>query len=181
MGSHPLVTRGVRINHEIQARELRVLVFDGSNLGVLSREAALEKANEYGLDLVEISPTATPPVAKIIDFGKWQYQEKKKQKEAKAKSHTQETKNIQVKIATGEHDLELKASMASKFLAEGHRVKVDLYLRGRAKFMDKNFLRERLERVLKLITEEFRIVDDIKPSPKGLTVTIERTSKNENK
>ena len=171
------MNRGIRINHEIQARELRVLVHDGTNLGVLSREAALAKAEEYGLDLVEISPTAVPPVAKIVDFGKWQYQEQKKQKEQKAKIHVQETKNIQVKIGTGEHDLELKAGQASKFLGEGHRVKVDLYLRGRAKYMEKAFLQERLERVLKLITEEYRIVDDIKPGPKGLTVTIERIRK----
>jgi len=171
------LARNVRINHEIQARELRVLVEDGTNLGVLSREAALAKATELGLDLVEISPTATPPVAKIIDVGRWQYQESKKQKEQKAKSHVQETKNIQVKIGTGEHDLELKAGMASRFLAEGHRVKVDLYLRGRAKYLDKNFLKERLDRVLKLITEEYRITNNVTPSPKGLSVTIERVRK----
>ena len=171
------MSRSVRINHQIQAKELRVLLEDGSNLGVISREAALEQADKLGLDLVEISPTATPPVAKIIDSGKWQYQEQKKQKEAKAKTHVQETKQIQVKIGTGDHDLDLKAKMASKFLGEGHRVKIDLYLRGRAKYMDKNFLKERLDRVLKLITEEFRIIDEIKPSPKGLTLVIERTKK----
>ncbi|HEY4493214.1 MAG TPA: translation initiation factor IF-3 [Candidatus Paceibacterota bacterium] len=169
--------RGIRINHEILARELRVLVHDGTNLGVLPTSEALRKAEELGLDLVEISPTANPPIAKIIDFGKWQYQEQKKRKDAKQKSHVQETKNIQVKIGTGEHDLELKADMASKFLKEGHRVKIDLYLRGRAKYMDKGFLKERLERVLKFITEEYRIVDDIKPSPKGLMVTIEKIRK----
>ncbi|HEY4518198.1 MAG TPA: translation initiation factor IF-3 [Candidatus Paceibacterota bacterium] len=171
------MSRSVRINHQIQAKELRVLLEDGSNLGVISREAALEQADKLGLDLVEISPTATPPVAKIIEAGKWQYQEQKKQKEAKAKTHVQETKQIQVKIGTGDHDLDLKAKMASKFLSEGHRVKIDLYLRGRAKYMDKNFLKERLDRVLKLITEEFRIIDEIKPSPKGLTLVIERTKK----
>lgn len=171
------MNRGIRINHEIQAKELRVLVHDGTNLGVLSRDQALAKSEEYGLDLVEISPTATPPVAKIIDFGKWQYQESKKQKEAKAKTHVQETKNIQVKIGTGDHDLDLKAGQASKFLSAGHRVKVDLYLRGRAKYMDKGFLKERLDRILKLITEEFRVVDDVKPGPKGLSVTIERVRK----
>lgn len=171
------MSNGIRINHQIQARELRVLVEEGENLGVISREEALRRASEMGLDLVEISPSAVPPVAKIIDFGKWQYQEQKKRKAAKEKSHTQETKNIQVKIGTGEHDLELKATASSKFLEEGHRVKIDLYLRGRAKYMDKGFLRERLERVLKFITVPYRIVDDIKPSPKGLMVTIERAQK----
>jgi translation initiation factor IF-3 len=159
------------------ARELRVIAQDGSNLGVLSKEAALVKAAEAGLDLVEISPNANPPIAKIVDFGKWQYQENKKDREVKAKSHVQELKNIQVKIGTGEHDLELKAAAASKFLSEGHRVRVDLFLRGRAKFMDKAFLGERLERVLKFITEEYKVVDPIKPGPKGLTITIERAKK----
>lgn len=169
--------QSVRTNQGIQARELRVILEDGTNLGVLARDAAIAKAGEYGLDLVEISPGATPPIAKIIDFGKWQYQENKKDKESKAKSHTQEIKNIQVKIGTGEHDLELKAGAASKFLSEGHRVRVDLYLRGRAKYMDKGFLGERLERLLKFITEEYKIVDPIKPGPKGLTLTIERAKK----
>lgn len=168
------MSRSVRINHEIQAKELRVLTDAGENLGVLSRERALEEAARRGVDLVEISPTANPPVAKIIDFGRWQYQEQKKQKEAKQKSHVQETKQIQVKIGTGEHDLGLKAKQASKFLGEGHRVKIDLYLRGRAKYLDKNFLRERLDRILKLISEEFRITSEPAPSPKGLTVTLER-------
>lgn len=135
------------------------------------------KASEAGLDLVEISPNALPPIAKIINFGKWQYQENKRDKEVKAKSHVQELKNIQVKIGTGEHDLELKAKAASAFLSEGHRVRVDLFLRGRAKYMDKTFLGERLERVLKFITEEYKIVDPIKPGPKGLTITIERAKK----
>jgi len=150
---------------------------DGSNLGVLSKMEAVEKAREMGLDLVEISPNASPPIAKIIDFGKWQYQENKKDKEVKSKSFVQELKTIQIKIGTGKHDLELKAAGASKFLSEGHRVRVDLFLRGRAKYMDKAFLVERLERVLKFITEEYKIVDQIKPGPKGLTLTIERAKR----
>lgn len=172
----PLKDR-VRLNHDIRASELRVLLEDGSNLGVLSKSEALVKAEQLGLDLVEISPNASPPIAKIVDFGRWQYAEKKKQKEQKQKSHIQETKSIQVKIGTGDHDLELKAKMASRFLADGNRVKADLYLRGRAKYMDKKFLEERLDRVLKLITEEFKIVDPIKAGPKGLSVTIEQIRK----
>jgi len=156
---------------------MRVLGEDGTNFGVLSREQALHKAEEFGLDLVEISPTANPPVAKIIDFGRWQYQESKKQKEAKAKIHVQETKNIQVKIGTGEHDLELKAKMAGRFLEEGQRVKIDLYLRGRAKYMEKGFLRERLDRILRFIPVEYKVMDDFKPGPKGFSITIERVQK----
>ncbi len=145
---------------------------DGGTLGVLSREAALAKASEAGTDLIEISPNAVPPIAKIMDFGKYQYLQNKKEKGAKA--HTTETKNIQVKIGTGEHDLERKALKTSDFLAEGHRVKVDLFLPGRSKYLDKNFLQERLERMLHFITTPYKIADPAKKSPKGLTIIIEK-------
>jgi translation initiation factor IF-3 len=147
---------------------------DGTNLGVISFAEALDKAREAGLDLIEISPNAVPPVAKIMDYGKFQYAENKKQKVAKTKAHTVEIKNIQVKVGTGEHDLELKAKAASNWLKEGNRIKIDLFLPGRTKYMDMKFLQERMERVLKLITEEYKIADPIKKSPKGLSVIIEK-------
>lgn len=147
---------------------------DGSNLGEISFKDALDKAREAGLDLIEISPKATPPVAKIMDYGKFQYAENKKLKVAKAKAHTVEIKNIQVKVGTGEHDLELKAKKASMWLAEGNRIKIDLFLPGRTKYMEIKFLEERMARVLKLITEEYKIADPAKKSPKGLSVIIEK-------
>ena len=109
-----------------------------------------------------------------MDFGKYQYLENKKLKAAKANAKVSELKTLQVKVGTGDHDLELKALQASKFLKEGHRVKCDLFLRGRVKYMDFNFLKSRLERVLTLITEDYKVVDPIKKSMKGLTVIIER-------
>ncbi len=146
------------------------------NLGVLSFEEAYQKAQEKGLDLIEISPQANPPIAKIMDFGKWQYTESKKQKKAKSGAKPTETKAVQIKIGTSEHDLELKAKSASKWLKEGHRIKVELYLSGRAKYLQESFLRERLERVLNLITENYKIAEATKKGPKGLMVTIERDS-----
>ena len=147
---------------------------DGDNLGVLSFKEALDKARELGMDLIEISPKAVPPVAKIMDYGKFQYAENKKQKVAKSKAHTVEVKNIQVKVGTGEHDLELKAKKASEWLKEGNRIKIDLFLPGRTKYMEEKFLRERMDRVLKLITEEFKISVPAQKSPKGLSVIIEK-------
>ena len=147
---------------------------DGANLGVLSFKDALDKAREAGLDLIEISPKATPPVAKIMDYGKFQYAENKKLKVAKTKAHTVEIKNIQVKVGTGDHDLELKAKKASAWLKEGNRIKIDLFLPGRTKYMDMKFLQERMDRVLKLITEEYKIADPAKKSPKGLSIIIEK-------
>jgi len=147
---------------------------DGSNLGVISVREALNKARQLGLDLIEISPKAEPPVAKIMDYGKFQYAENKKQKVAKTKAHTVEVKNIQIKVGTGEHDLGLKAKRVSEWLREGNRIKIDLFLPGRTKYMDIKFLRERMDRVLKLITEEYKIADEAKKSPKGLSIIIEK-------
>ncbi len=163
-----------RINGAIRAAELRVVGPDGENLGVLTTVAALKVAESHSLDLIEISPKAKPPVAKIMDFGKFRYQTGRKAREVKAKSHSTETKSVQVKIGTGEHDQQLKASRAAEWLEEGHRVKVDLFLWGRYKYMDQDFLKERLNRFLKIIPTEYKIADDIKKSPKGFTITLER-------
>ena len=163
-----------RVNHQIRASELRVIGPKGENLGIISLSEALMKAEEAGLDLIEISPNAVPPVAKISDFGKFQYEENKKQKQAKSKAHTVETKTIQVKLGTGEHDLGLKAKKASEWLADGNRVKLDLFLPGRAKYLDQNFLKTRLDRILKLITVEYKIATPPTKSPKGLTVIVEK-------
>lgn len=152
---------------------MRVIGADGANLGILQLPEALKAAEEAELDLIEISPGAKPPVAKIMDYGKFQYEQKKKQREMKAKSHVTETKSVQVKIGTGEHDLALKARRTTEWLKEGHRVKIDLFLWGRYKYMEFAFLKERLERFLLLISEPFKVADPIKKSPKGLTVVIE--------
>ena len=163
-----------RINNQIRAKEVRVISNDGENLGVLSLKEAIEKANSLGLDLIEITPNANPPIAKIADYGKYKYEQNKKQKKAKAGAKTTETKSIQIKIGTGDNDLALKAKKASEWLKEGHRIKVELFLSGRSKYMNETFLRERLDRVLHLITENFKISEDYKKGPKGPTITIEK-------
>lgn len=164
----------IRTNQRIKAPELRVIDAQGGNLGVISREEALEKAAEAGLDLIEISPTAKPPVAKIADYGKFLYEQKKKAKEAKTKAHSVEVKNVQIKVGTSENDLSLKAKKASEWLSEGNRVKIDLFLRGRIKYMDQGFLKERLERILRLISVDYKVADPAKKSPKGLSLIIEK-------
>lgn len=170
-------TLDTRINHHIRAAEVRVIGPEGENFGVLALSEAIRRAEEVGLDLIEISAGAVPPVAKIMEYGKFQYEQEKKRREMKAKSHTTETKSVQVKIGTGENDLQLKAKRAAEWLKEGHRVKVDLFLWGRYKYMEFAFLKERLERFLKIIPEEYKISDPITKSPKGLTTVIERAGK----
>ena len=164
----------VKINHQIKAPELRVITAEGENLGVIPLATAIAEAVKRGLDLIEISPSAIPPIAKIMDYGKYLYDEKKKQKVAKSKTVTSELKIVQVKIGTGEHDLELKAKNVSGWIAEGNRVKIDLYLIGRSKYMDMNFLKERLDRIMKLITVEYKIAQDVVKGPKGLSIIIEK-------
>lgn len=166
-----------RVNNEIRAAEVRVIGPEGENFGVLPIREALSRAEEAGLDLIEISPLATPPVAKIMEYGKFHYEQQKKRREMKAKSHVTETKAVQVKIGTGENDLNLKAKKAAEWLAEGHRVKVDLFLWGRYKYMEFNFLKERLETFLKMIPHEYKLADPIAKSPKGLSTTLERVGK----
>lgn len=163
-----------RINSAIRATELRVVGPDGENLGLLTIADALKVAESHNLDLIEISPKAKPPVAKIMDFGKFRYEAGRKASEMKAKSHSTETKSVQVKIGTGDHDQQLKARRTAEWLEEGHRVKVDLFLWGRYKYMDESFLKERLGRFLKIIPTEYKIADDMKKSPKGWTITLER-------
>jgi translation initiation factor IF-3 len=163
-----------RINNQIRATEVRVIDTEGVNLGVFPLEQALAMAHDQSVDLIEISPMAKPPICKLMDYGKYQYEQKKKAQKAKAGAKTTETKSIQIKVGTGDHDLELKAKNASAWLKEGHRIKVELYLRGRSKGMEDKFLRERLDRVLHFITEHYKIAEPHKRSPKGLTVVIER-------
>ena len=157
----------------VRSREIRVIGDEG-NIGVMPLSDALKLAEERGVDLIEISPNTVPPIAKLMEYGKFLYAESKKERAAKAKSKTTETKNIQVKIGTGEHDLDLKARKASEWLREGHRVKIELFLIGRSKYMDFNFLKERMERVLHLISEEYKIAEAPKKGPKGLIVVIEK-------
>ena len=183
---HILKQQKLRINSQIRGPEIRVIGDDGETFGIISPQEAVKIAEERGLDLIEISPSAKPPVAKITDYGKFQYEAKKKASLAKSKAHVTETKIVQVKIATGEHDLELKAKRASEWLEQGHRVKIDLYLVGRAKYSEEKFKRERLERILTLIKHDYKIADAPKRSPKGFTVVIEKATgkskqKNENK
>lgn len=163
-----------KVNNFIRAQELRLIGPEGENFGIVKTQEALSRAAEFGLDLVEISPNAVPPIAKIVDYGKFLYAENKKLKAIKSKTKTVEVKSLQIKVGTGDHDLNLKAKKASEWLKEGHRVRIDLFLPGRTKYMNEAFLKERMERVFKLISENFKIAEEPKKSPKGLTALIER-------
>lgn len=164
----------ININHYIKARELRVIDQDGNNIGVIPNEEAQRMAKDAGLDLIEISASAIPPIAKIMDYGKFQYDENKKQKASRATVKSVEIKSIQVKIGTGENDLNMKARRASEWLDEGHQVKAELFVSGRSKFLPEEFLNARLQKFLNLISVDYKVSVAIKRGPKGPVIVIEK-------
>jgi translation initiation factor IF-3 len=169
-----VATERLHINNEIRAQELRVIGATGENLGVLSLSAALAAAKAAESDLIEISPSAVPPVAKIMDYGKFEYERSKKEKVAKSKVKISETKEVQIKVGTGENDMLLKAKKAAEWLAEGHRVRAELFLKGRYKGMGEEFLKDRLEKFLIGIPYAYKVAEPIARSPKGFAGVIER-------
>jgi translation initiation factor IF-3 len=134
------------VNDRIRAPEIRLIGADGSNVGVVSPEQAMRLAEEEGLDLVEISPNATPPVCKIMDFGKFKYEQQKRESEAKKKQKIIEVKEVKFRPNTDTHDYDVKMRNVMKFLEKGDKVKVTLRFRGR-EMAHQNLGRELLERV----------------------------------
>ena len=122
---------GPRINDRIRAPEIRLIGADGENIGLVTPGRAMQLAEEAGLDLVEISPNATPPVCKIMDFGKFKYETQKKEAEARKKQKIIEIKEVKFRPNTDTHDYEVKMRNVIRFLEEGDKVKVTLRFRGR--------------------------------------------------
>ena len=133
-------------------------------------EEALRIAQERGLDLIEIAPTAQPPVVKIADFGKFKYERERGEREHRSKQKEVETKMLRIGYATGTHDLEMRASQAKKFLEDRNKVRIDMVLRGRQK-AHRDFARKRFEEFLVLIPGHEREAP-IKSTPQGFTITI---------
>ena len=121
----------MRINEQIKSDTVRLISNDGDQLGVVSLQDALNKADNVGLDLVEISPNTNPPVCKILDYGKYIYEKQKLEKKNKKKQHVIHVKEIRVRPNTGDHDLLTKLSRAKKFLEAGDKVKITVMYRGR--------------------------------------------------
>ena len=119
------------MNHAIRASSLRVIDEDGNQIGVMSKEEAISLAQSKDLDLVEISPNAKPPVAKVVDWGKYNYQKTKQLQKSKKNSKTFEVKQMRFSLKIGDHDLEIKLNKVKKFLDQGHKVKIVIFYRGR--------------------------------------------------
>ncbi|WIV51772.1 translation initiation factor IF-3 [Marivivens sp. LCG002] len=147
---------GPRINDRIRGTEIRLIGAEGENVGVVSPARALEMAEEAGLDLVEISPNAVPPVCKIMDFGKYKYETQKKEAEARKKQKIIEIKEVKFRPNTDTHDYEVKMRSVLKFLENGDKVKVTLRFRGR-EMAHQDLGRNLLERVASDITEHGKV------------------------
>ncbi|MEM9795422.1 MAG: translation initiation factor IF-3 [Pseudomonadota bacterium] len=154
----PTRDTGPRTNDRIRAPEIRLIGAEGENIGVVTPARARDLADEAGLDLVEISPNANPPVCKIMDFGKYKYETQKKEAEARKKQKTIEVKEVKFRPNTDTHDYDVKMRNVFRFLEAGDKVKVTLRFRGR-EMAHQNLGRELLERVAK-DTEEVGKVEN---------------------
>ncbi|HXJ33672.1 MAG TPA: translation initiation factor IF-3 [Candidatus Eisenbacteria bacterium] len=125
------VEEKVRINHQIRSREIRVIDADGAQLGVMTPQDAQRIADQKELDLVEVAPTANPPVCRIMDYGKFRYAQKKKAQESRKKGAASQLKEVKMGSQTSQHDVDFKVNHIRDFLGEGHRVKVTVFFRGR--------------------------------------------------
>jgi translation initiation factor IF-3 len=171
----PLAIRELRVNHQIRVPEVQVIDQDGKQLGTMKTFDAQRLAKERDLDLVEVSPMASPPIAKVMDYGKYMYQKSKEEK-ARPKVKEQQTKAVRVGYKTGEHDLAFIARKADEFLSEGHWLKVELTLRGREKaFAERG--REQLESFLKRITVPFIRQGNPQRGPYGWVIVIQKDKK----
>src|SRR3990167_8939570 len=160
-----------RINEAIRADSLRVIGEDGRQLGVLSRAEALAAAREAGLDLVEVSPDSSPPVARIVDWGKYNYQRTKQLQKSRAKSKPLDMKQMRIGLKISEHDLEVKLRKVRQFLEAGHKVKIAIVYRGR-ELAHKDLGYKMADRVINLLGDGIAVDQQPEFAGRFLTFTI---------
>jgi translation initiation factor IF-3 len=161
----------IRINEAIRAAQLRVIGGSGEQLGIMSRQEALKMAEEAGVDLVEISPNADPPVAKIIDWGKYQYQKMKEQQKNRRSSRQSELKQMRFGLKIGSGDLEIKLRKIRAFLAEGHKVRIQIFYRGR-EMAHRELGYEMINRIASLLEEDAVMEQQPQMAGRNLSVVI---------
>ena len=161
----------IRANEQIRIPKVRVIDENGKNLGILDTQKAIQLAKDRGLDLVEISANTEPPICKITDYGKYQYTQEKKERKQKAKQKKSELKGIRIGFTTSFHDLQTKIKQVEKFLKQGHKVRIEMRLRGRER-AHKDLADEKIKSFLEIIPLEFKIEEELKKSPRGIAITI---------
>ena len=167
------IKQTVKINNQITAPELLVIDESGKNLGVISLDKALQFAKESGKDLIEISPFTKPPVAKIISYDKFRYQQEKKLKKQKLNQKETELKQIQISVRAAQNDLQVKANQAKKFMDKGHIVRIILVLKGREKG-NRDFAKQKLNQFLGEFIKDYKLLIQPKFAGRGLMVQIQK-------
>lgn len=160
-----------RVNHQITANELRVLNEAGEQIGVMKTSDALKMAIEHGLDLVEIAPQARPPVAKIIDYSKFRYQQQKAEQQQRKKAKKTELKTVRLSVRIGDHDKNVKAKQTNEFLDEGNLVRIEIRLRGR-ELAHPELAEEQLKKFQGLVTVPHRVEVPIKKMGNTFAFTL---------
>ena len=161
----------VRVNRQIRISPVRVITAAGEQLGVLPIEEALAAAQERGLDLVEVAPTARPPVVKIMDYGKFKFEEAKAARAAKKKQHTVQMKEIKFRPGIDEHDFEFKCRHVREFLSDGNKVKVTMMFRGR-QMAHPELGREVLDRVAAVLADIGKIEQEARLEGRNMTMLM---------
>ncbi|HEX7484337.1 MAG TPA: translation initiation factor IF-3 [Candidatus Saccharimonadales bacterium] len=168
------MSKSIRINEAIRADELRVIGTSGEQLGIMSRSDALKAAEEAGVDLVEISPNAAPPVVKLVDWGKYQYQKMKELQKSKKNSKPTELKQMRFGLKIGSGDLDIKLRKIRGFLAAGHKVRIQIFYRGR-EMAHKELGYEMIDKIVALLEED--AILEQKPQMAGRNLSIVVRSK----
>ena len=173
-----MAVKDLRINEQIRVREVRLIDGDGEQRGVLPANEAMQLAKESGLDLVEIAPNASPPVCKILDYGKYKFEQEKRIRESKKKQKLLKMKEIRMQPKIEKHDMEFKAKHIRTFLEEGNKVKVTIRFRGR-ELAHTELGRVVLEKIMELLEDSFII--DRPPAMEGRFMSMILNPKNSNK
>ena len=166
----------VRMNEGIRAREVRVIGPEGQNFGVLPTAEAILKAREAGLDLIEISPNAKPPVARLMNFDKFRYMQGKADKKARLAQKTAGVKQVQISVRAAKNDFLIKAKQMDKFLQEGHNIDVMMRLRGAEKYNKQRAL-QKMEEFIKMTTVEHKRLGEPKFGGRGMMMPVAPVSK----
>ncbi|NTV85011.1 MAG: translation initiation factor IF-3 [Bacteroidales bacterium] len=162
------------MNDQIRVQSVRLIAPDGEQIGVVSTKEALQKAEGFGLDLVEVAPNSKPPVCRIMDFGKYKYEQSKKEKISKKKQHVITVKEIRLRPRTDEHDLETKLRHSRKFLEQRNKVKITILFKGR-EMAYQDFGTELMQRIIKSLEDISKV--EAEPKMEGRRMVMVLTTK----
>lgn len=164
-------SRNFRVNRQIRIPQVRLIDEKGEQVGIVSTDDARRRAEDAGLDLVEVSPTAEPPVCRILDFGKFKYEQRKKEHDAHKKHHVQKTKEIRLTPKTEEHDVETKIRHSRQFIEQGDKVMVNMFFKGR-EIVHQEFGRATMEKFIKALEDITKVEKPPKLEGHRLSLTL---------